>query len=263
MPALKVAKKNAKGKTTDKGVQLDIVFDGPLLFVPTVSDGNVTGLEVYSPCNGHPIGAVFVPGVWYSDEELSGGRSERWPEPESFSLLDPHSYSIDLTQQYPKKGNPAGFPAKSIPEANHKVRPGRRLSGDWNVAIAVRGEVSAWTSPCVIPVPEGMFSGSDAPTAGTIALTHKLTYSGVTAAEFCGAPTEAKEYLAANCTTGGTLIILGELPYHPTLLHERQAIDAIAKLAGLDLRLMLTAPTPGPSRVMSHIKPCATSIVLV
>jgi len=263
MPASNAAKKNAKGKTTAKGVHLDLVFDGPLLFVPTVSDGNVTGLEVYSPCNDHPVGAVFLPGVWFTDEELSGGRGERWPEPESFSLLDPHSYAIDLTQEPSKKGSTGGFPAASIPDTNHKIRPGRRISGDWHVAIAVHGQMSGWSSPCLAQVTEGMFSGSDAPTVSAVALTHKLTFLGVTAAEFCGAPKEAKEYLKANIGGGGTLIVLGELPYHPTLLHERQAVDALSKLGGLDLRLMLTVPTPNPSRVMSHISPCAISAIVV
>src|ERR1700676_49601 len=103
--------KKSKSKSTSplptsKAGQLDIVFGGPLLFVPTVVDGLITGVEVFSPSNGHPVGAVFVPGVLFSDAELNDPKCERWPEPENFSLLDPHSYSIDLAQQTKKSRRP-------------------------------------------------------------------------------------------------------------------------------------------------------------
>ena len=92
---------------------MDIVFGGPLLFVPAIQNGNITDIEVFSPRNGHPVGATFLPGVWFTDAELNDPKSERWPEPESFSLLDPHSYAIDLTQT--SEGQSA-FPGSAIPE---------------------------------------------------------------------------------------------------------------------------------------------------
>src|SRR5258707_4322826 len=99
MPAVKSTrkpkKKSAKASTAGR---LDILFSGPLLFVPTVIDGNITSVEVYSPRNGHPVGAVFLPGVFFSDKELNQPGSEKWPEGSSFSLLDRHSYSINITQ---------------------------------------------------------------------------------------------------------------------------------------------------------------------
>ena len=104
MPASKSEKKQKKSKQSSKGAQLDIVFSGPLLFVPAVKDGNVTGVEVYSPLNDHPVGATFVPGVWFTDAELQDPHCERWPEPESFTLLDSHSYAIDLTHDSSGKG---------------------------------------------------------------------------------------------------------------------------------------------------------------
>ncbi|WP_263350046.1 hypothetical protein [Acidicapsa acidisoli] len=262
MPDQKKAKKPGKGKSSAEGVLLDVVFGGPLLFVPAVTDNNVTGVEVYSPCNGHPVGAVFLPGVWFSDAELQDPKCERWPEPESFSLLDSHSYTIDLKQELARKGNDGAFPVSSIPDTNHKIRPGRKLSHEWSIHIAVNGQMSNWTSPCLADVKPGLFHGSDSPTTSKVALTHRLTYTGVTGAEFCGVSTEAKEYLKANISKGGTLIVLGELPYHSTLAHERQAIDALAKLAGLDLRLLATTPTPKATKVMSHVDPCYHSIVV-
>jgi hypothetical protein len=263
MPVSKKEKKPGKGKSSAKGAQLDVLFCGPLLLVPGLKDSNVAGVEVYSPCNDHPVGAVFLPGVWFSDAELQDPKCERWPEPESFSLLDPHSYSIELTQAPARNSNSNPFPAASIPDTNHKVRPGRKLSHDWHIHITVNGRLANWTSPCLADVRDGLFHGSDAPTTSKVALTHRLTYSEVSGAEFCGAPKEAKEYLKANISKGGTLIVLGELPYHSTLAHERQAIDALAKLAGLDLRLLATSPTPKPSKVMNHVTPCYHSVVLV
>jgi len=175
---------------------LDIVFGGPLLFVPAIQNGNITDIEVFSPRNGHPVGATFLPGVWFTDAELNDPKSERWPEPESFSLLDPHSYAIDLTQT--SEGQSA-FPGSAIPETNHRVKPRRRLSGEWDVAISVIGQLSGWSSLRLSEVKEGFYLGSDAPRVGaTVSVMHRLTYKGVTGAEFCGASPQAKEYLSAN-----------------------------------------------------------------
>ena len=57
--------------------------------------------------------------------------------------------------------------------------------------------------------------------------------------------------------------MIGEIPYQASLKHERQAIDAIAQLAGLDLHLLSNAPTPGPGRLMNHIVYCLLSAVLL
>jgi hypothetical protein len=261
MAGSKAVSKKKKTPTKPIAAQLDILFAGPLLFVPTVSAGKVSGVEVFAPVNGHPIGAVFVPGVWFSDAELADPECERWPAPSSFSLLDPHSYSIDLTQKTGKKDRP--FPVTGIPESNHKVRPGRRISSDWEIAITVRGQLSGWSSHRLLPVKDGFFLGADAPTAPATASLHKLTYAGVTHAEFCGASKEAREYLRTNISKGGSLIVIGEIPYQPSLLHERRAIDAIAKLAGLDLHLAETAPAPYRTRLMDHVmSPCGHSIIV-
>jgi hypothetical protein len=260
MPASKTKSKGKKttSKSTRGAAQLDILFAGPLLFVPAVDGGLVTGVEVFAPSNGHPIGAVFVPGVWFSDAELDDPQCERWPAASSFSLLDPHSYTIDLTQKSAGKA----FRAAAIPEINHKVKPGRRLSSDWEVAIAVRGQLSGWSSHRTAKVEDGLFHGADVPAVETVAGLHKLTYTGVTAAEFCGASREPREYLRANIAKGGSLIVIGEIPYQSTLLHERMAIYAIAKLAGLDLHLAETAPAPYKTRLMFHTGPCGHSIIV-
>jgi hypothetical protein len=252
-------KKKASRPTT--GSQLDIILAGPLLFVPAVNLGVVTGVEVFAPVNGHHLGAVFVPDVWFSDGELNEPECERWPASTSFSLLDSHSYSIDLTQRIGRKES--SFLAADIPAANHKVKPGRRLSNDWEIAISIRGKLSDWSSHSLVQVTDGFYHGADVPTSAAIASLQKLTYTGVTAAEFCGASREPREYLRANIAKGGTLLIVGEIPYQPTLLHERRATDAIAKLAGLDLHLAALAPSSHRTRLMIHTpQTCGHSIIV-
>ena len=273
MPATKKAAKKTKTNskkqkindksTTASGVRLDIVFVGPLLFVPSTVDGNVTDVEVLAPANGHPMGAVFVPGVIFTDAEIDSPAAEHWPEVESFSLLDPHSYAIDLTQADPKKGSVAPFPAAAIPNTNHKVKPGRKINTDWEIAIAIHGQLAGWTSHRLIESHQNIYLGSDAPTTASIAGSQRLTYNSVTGAEFCGISGEAKEYLRSNISKGGTLIILGEVPYQSTLLHERKAVDALAKLAGLDLHMIATAPIASRARVTGHLLPCNYSIIVV
>jgi len=262
MPTSKNKPKGKKNTSKSKSTtaQLDIVFGGPLLFIPSASDGNISSVEVFSPNNGHPIGAVFLPGVLFTDAELNDPECERWPRPDSFSLLDPHSYAIDLVQQSGKKNQP--FALTAIPETNHKVKPGRRLGGNWEVAIAVNGQLSVWESHRLTTLKDGHYHGSDAP-AKTVAAMHRLTYTGVSEADFHGLSNEPKEYLRANISKGGTLIIMGEIPYHATILHERQAIDALAKLAGLNLHLTAAAPAPPVTRLMEHVGPfCTHSIIL-
>jgi len=253
--------KKKKPESSAKGVQLDVIFAGPLLFVPEVTDGDIAAVEVFAPCNGHHIGAVFVPGVIFTDKELDDPKCKRWPEPQSFSLLDPHSYTIELLQT---AGTPqAPFPVASIPDTNHKIKPGRKLSEDWDVSVRVKGQISGWTSHRLATVAEGLFYGADAPPVGSkIASLHRLTYNGVATADLLGASSEPRAYLRENIGKGGTLIVIGEIPYQATLLHERRAIDSIAKLAGLEFHLAETRPKPYPTRLMNHITFCGSSVIL-
>jgi hypothetical protein len=253
----------AAGKplSNSTGAQLDVVFYGPLLFVPEIRDGKITDLEVFSPRNGHPVGAVFMPEVWFSDAELNDPKSLRWPEPETFSLLDPHSYALDITQT--QEASATDFPISAIPANNHRVKSRRRLSGEWDVAVSVIGKMADWASLRCFEVKDGVYQGSDSPQVGSqVSVMHRLTYQGVTGADFLGASPEAKEYLNANIAEGGTIIIQGEVPYQPSFQHERQAIDALSRLAGLDLHWVATAPTPNYQRLMYHLLVCGASIVV-
>jgi hypothetical protein len=261
MPVDKKSKsKIKKQKAKKSSEQLDVIFAGPLLFVPEVTDGNIGGVEVFAPSNGHHIGAVFLPGVIFTDAELDDPKCKRWPEPESFSLLDPHSYVVELTQAAETPQAP--FPVASIPDTNHKIKPGRKLSGDWDIAIAVKGQISGWSTHRLAQVRKGLFYGADAPTGKTTASLQRLTYSGVTSADLLGASSEPRAYLRENVAKGGTLIVIGEIPYQPTLLHERQAINAIAKLAGLEFHLAETRPKPYQTRLMDHTEACTGAVIL-
>jgi hypothetical protein len=261
MPADKKSKsKKKKQEVETNGTRLDVVFAGPLLFVPEVTDGNIGRVEVFAPSNGHHIGAVFLPDVIFTDADLDDPKAKRWPEPESFSLLDPHSYVIELTQTAETPQTP--FPVASIPVTNHKIKPGRKLSGDWDIAIAVKGQISGWSTHRLSQVTEGLFHGADAPTGKTTASLQRLTYAGVTNADLLGASSEPRAYLRDNAAKGGTLIVIGEIPYQSTLLHERQAINAIAKLAGLELHLAETQPKPFQTRLMNHVISCGLSIIV-
>ena len=257
---------NKPGKRTKKSKvkpaaesHIDIVFAGPLLLVPSISEKKIASVEVFSPLNGRPIGAIFVPGVLFSDAELDDPKCERWPDAESFSLLDPHSYAIEVTQN--KKEAGSAISASAIPQTNHKISPGRRLSPDWQVAIAVRGNVSRWSSHRLTRT-TGLFHGADTPTAETAASLHRLSFQGVKGVDFPGAAKEPRDYLQANAGKGGTLIVIGEIPYQSTLLHERKAIESIARLAGLDLHLAETNPKSYQTRLMGHITSCGLSIIV-
>jgi hypothetical protein len=260
MAKSKSAPKNSETtKPSSKGATLDIIFSGPLLFVPAVERGNVASVEVFAPQNGHPIGAVFLPGIRFSDAELNDPLAERWPTPESFSLLDSHSYSIELEQS----GKSKPFPVASISVNNHKVKAGRRLSHDWDISVGVTGRISSWTSHREVAITAGMLGGSDVPTVATVTNTQKLTYEGVKAAYFHGISKPQQQYLKANIAKGGTLIVIGEIPYQASLLHERQAVDAMARLAGLNLHLLSAEPVTSAIRITGHKFPCSFSSMIV
>ena len=161
-----------------------------------------------------------------------------------------------------KKGR--GFPVMGIPDTNHKVRPTRKLGSGWDVVVGVQGQIAGWSSHRLAQLTEGSLDGADKPTIPAVASLSRITYERVTGIAFDGAATEAQDYLAANSARGGSLVIVGEIPYQPTLLHERQAVDAMAKLAGLNLHYTSTAPMTGKSRLMSsHVLVCGVPVVLV
>src|SRR5208282_6569629 len=67
--------------------QLDVVFDGTWVLVPSVdSTGVVIGVDVYSPECGHPHGAYFANQI----------NPNPWPLPAVFYMLDNHSHVVAI-----------------------------------------------------------------------------------------------------------------------------------------------------------------------
>jgi hypothetical protein len=136
----------------------------------------------------------------------------------------------------------------------------RPLGGNWDVFISIDAGPDGWVSSGTqLPVatdPSGKtvpcFSGVDAP-AGKVSTIQTLSFQGVTAVTLCGAPSSVQSLIPTPYTGNGSLLFEGEVPYIPSLQHERAAITAMATLAGLDLSLQYPLPSSGsaaPNPVM-------------
>jgi hypothetical protein len=234
--------------------QLDVIVDGTWVIVPSVdASGNITGVEVYSPSCGHPHGAIFVNAL----------NPNPWPAPASFYMLDDHSHTLNIQRG---SSGPTAMPVSGIDTTvNHCLVKARPIGGNWDLMLSITSGPDAWvSSDTVLPqvtdsygntVP--CFSGKDVPTA-KVSSMQTLSYKGVTGVSLCGAPAAVQALFPAPWSGSGSLIIEGEVPYIPTLQHERAAIFAMANLAGLDLSLdhplppRVPAPAPGPPRPMDH-----------
>jgi hypothetical protein len=147
-----------------------------------------------------------------------------------------------------------GMPLSGIDTTvNHCLSKARPIGGNWDLVVSIAAGPNAWTSSDTI-VPETTdssgrtvpcFNGKDAP-AGKISAMQTLTFLGVTAVDFCGAPSAVQALFPAPWSGTGSLIVEGELPYIPSLQHTRAAYDAMANLAGLDLSLAYPLPRPAP-----------------
>ncbi len=213
--------------------QLDVVFDGTWLIVPTTdTNGCIVSVDVYAPSCGHPQGVTFVPSL----------DPNPWPTAPSFYMLDSHGVCLDL--QFAGGPRP-GIPASSIdPKANQIVKKGRPMRGNWDLQVSITAGPDKWaTSETFAPQfkdPAGntlpCITGADAP-KGNVSSLQTLSFTNVTVAALCGAPSAVQAQLPSPWKGVGTMIFEGEIPYIPTLQHERQAIFAMANLAGLDMAL--------------------------
>jgi hypothetical protein len=228
--------------------QLDVILDGTWVIVPSVdAAGNIAGVDVYSPSCGHPHGVGFV-------DELN---PNPWPGPFSFYLLDEHGHTLIIQ----RAGSPTGMPVSGIDQTvNHCLAKGRPMGGNWDLLLTIATGPDAWTSSDTI-VPQTIdpagntvpcLSGVDAP-SGKVSGLQTLSFKGVTAAQFCGAPANVQALLPSPWSGSGSLIFEGEVPYIPTLQHERSAFTAMASLAGMDLAL--DYPLPPKSSAGSSVRP--------
>ncbi|MGA7107553.1 MAG: hypothetical protein WBV28_15700 [Terracidiphilus sp.] len=258
----------AATSTPAAATQLDVVFDGTWLFVPsTDSTGKITNVDIYSPACGHPLGVYFT-------NQLN---PNPWPVQSAFYQLDSHSYTLNI-----QRGTrpAAGMPLSGISTAvNHCVAQPRPIASNWDMLASISVGPDAWVSADTF-APQttdshgnavSCFNGKDAP-AGQVSSLQTLSFTGVTAVSLLGAPGNVQGLLPAPWNGQGTLIFEDEIPYVPTLQHERTAIFALANLAGLDLALdyplpkrMPVAPAPGgPPRPQLHTGGgCGAGIIMM
>ena len=250
--------------------QLDVVFDGTWIVAPSIDgSGKITQVDVYSPECGHPQGVYFT-------NQLA---PNPWPAPSAFYQLDNHSHILGIQCGTRPQ---AGMALTGIDaNANHCITKPRPIGNNWDLLISVSIGPDAWVSSDTLapqttdshgnPVP--CFRGHDAPT-GKVSSMQTLSFHGVTGVALHGAPTSVQQLFPAPWSGSGTLIFQDEIPYMPTMQHERAAIFAMANLAGVDLVLDYPLPKrpaaapapggPGPLRPMMHTGPlCGHALILM
>ena len=124
------------------------------------------------------------------------------------------------------------------------------MAGNWDLVISIPTGPDAWESSATIEPyasdPSGKrvpcFSGRDAPAAKVSAL-QTLTFNHVAEVELCGAPAKLQQLIPSPWTGTASLVFEGEVPYIPTVQHERSTVAAMASLAGLDLALDYPLPS--------------------
>ncbi len=237
------------GNSSVSATQLDVVFDGTWVIVPSVDGSNrILGVDVYSPACGHPQGVAFTNAL----------NPNPWPSPAAFYMLDSHGHTISIQRS---SGAQAGMPISGIDTSiNHCIKKARPLSSQWDLLVSIPCGPDAWTSSDTVdPVTTDThgntvrcLSGKDAP-AGKVSAMQTLSFRGVTAVELCGAPVSVQNLLPCPWNNSGSLIFEDEIPYIPTLQHERLAIFAMANLAGLDMALDHPLPSSHKAQPPSSV----------
>jgi hypothetical protein len=236
--------------------QLDVVFDGTWIFLPRAdASGNIISVDIYSPSCGHPHAALFLP-------QLGPFTPQNFPPLSSFYMIDSHG--LNLFIERPSGGMPSSGIDRTV---NHSIAKPRPLGGNWDVVISINVGPDAWVSsgtqlPVATDPSSGKtvpcFSGVDVP-AGQISTIQTLSFIGVTSATLCGAPSSVQSLIPSPYTGSGSLLFEGEVPYIPSLQHERAAVSAMATLAGLDLALQFPLPSSGSSAINPIFKPRVAS----
>ena len=232
--------------------QLNVVFEGTWIFLLKAdASQNLTGVDVYSPSCGHPHAALFL-------SQLGPFGPQNFPPLSSFYMLDSHGLTLAIER-------PAGgMPSSGIDRtANHCIAKPRPFAGNWDLVISIDKGPDSWVSsgtqlPVATDPSSGKtvpcFSGVDAP-AGKISTIQTLGFTGVTSVTLCGAPVGVQGLIPVPYQGSGSLLFEGEVPYIPSLQHERAAITAMATLAGLDLALQFPLPSSGSAETNSVLMP--------
>jgi hypothetical protein len=230
-------------------LRLDVAFDGTWVVVPSAdAAGTIVGVDVYSPSCGHPHGANFNFNI----------NPNPWPAPPAFYMLDNHGHILFIQRA---AGSRAGMNISAIDKTVNQCVAARPMGSNWDLMISIPAGPDSWASSDTVTPQANVggqtvpcFSGTDVP-SGKVSSLQTLTFMGVTSVELCGAPAKFQTTIP-NPWKGGTLIFEGEIPYIPTLLHERSAVSALANLAGLDLTLDYPLPSslssqPAPGQVVA------------
>lgn len=200
--------------------ELHLHFEGAFIFsIKTEnnsSDPNakVTAVEVYAPKCGHSNAATINSGSTY--------------------MLESYWHCIDPV--YPKAYTPTpitlGEVKTNISAHTPMVSANRPIMGGWDIAFTLPVPPEDWACDQLVANAKASFSGQDADTIpDSVALEQVLIYKNVTGANFHGFC-----FPAAFLPVDGvaSLYLTSEVPYIPTLRHERQAADAMASLVGQD-----------------------------
>jgi hypothetical protein len=232
--------------------QLDVVFEGTWIFLLKAdASQNIIGVDIYSPSCGHPHAALYLP-------QLGPFGPQNFPPLSSFYMIDSHGLNLAIDR--PTGGMPSSGIDRTV---NHSIAKPRPLGGNWDVVISINAGPDSWVSsgtqlPVATDPSSGKtipcFSGVDAP-AGKISTIQTLSFIGVTAVTLCGAPSAVQSQIPTPYTGNGSLLFEGEVPYIPSLQHERAAINAMATLGGLDLLLEHPLPSSGSAAPNSIMKP--------
>jgi hypothetical protein len=246
---------NSPAPSAAPASQLDIVFDGTWVFAPEVdTTSKIVAVNVYSPACGHPHGAYFTNSL----------NPNPWPQPSAFYQLDDHGHVV-LIEADP--GSPGMNISGIKTDINHCVKNGRPIGANWDLMISIKAGPDAWVSADTVApqttdssgrtVP--CFQGDDAPT-GQVSSLQTLTFHNIKNVQVCGAPTKVQGLFPNPWSGSGTLIFQGEIPYIPTLQHERAGISAMANLAALDLTL--NYPLPSSRSAVMAVAPAARPVML-
>lgn len=217
---------SAPPAATTTPYELHIHFQGAFIFSlkteSSSSDGTakLSGVEVYAPACGHTNAATINTGSTY--------------------MLESYWHCIDPT--YDPSYSPTPLTVSQLKQnvgSNTPWTPGKRpVMGGWDVAFLLPTPPEDWQCDLIVPNAQASFSGQDsALIPASVALEQILVYKQVTKLAFDGACFNAEFPPVAGVVD---LFLSSEVPFIPTLQHERRATDAMAKLMGLDI--VLTTP---------------------
>lgn len=220
--------------------ELMVEFKGCFLFAlivatdPSTNVANVIGIDVFAPTSGHIYSGGFQ-GIWnnpYAPEP---------PAPDyKLLMLEPQRYCLELE----RNGSP--LTGQTIPLEELRASLGSKnlwpdqarplgLGWDFAVSLPVPDNVLHWTTTCMDVT--GCFGGRNA-TFPYMGMKQKFKYKDISKFNLRGSPFPLGDVQPTPTDGKLTFIIDGETHCFPSLQHQRQAVNAIAQVMGLDLYLV-------------------------